>query len=82
MEPTIVSLIRQQMPHLDAVSPRNALPDLGFDSFSFVQLVLAIENAVGIEFADEYLSYMRFDDVGELVAYVERCASARSRGAA
>lgn len=82
MECTVVSLIRQQMPDLAAVPQQSSLSDLGFDSFTFVQLVLAIEDKVGIEFEDEYLSYLRFDDVGALVSYVQRCVVSRDTDAA
>jgi acyl carrier protein len=47
------------------------LVDLEFDSLRFIQLVVQLEHALGIEFADEKLDYRRFERVRDVLQYLE-----------
>ena len=48
----------------------NLLDDLEYDSLSFMQLIISIENQFGIEFSNEYLDIsimLRFSDLLRIV---------------
>ncbi|HLG54338.1 MAG TPA: acyl carrier protein [Vicinamibacterales bacterium] len=47
------------------------LVDLQIDSLRFVQLVVQLEHALGIEFADESLDYRRFERIRDVLQYLE-----------
>ena len=81
MEDLLITLVRNQMAHLEHVSMDNPLIDLGYESFSFVELVVAIEEEFGIEFEDEDLNFRRFDDLHAVAAYVEACVASREKTA-
>ena len=55
----------------DRVTAHDKLNDLGFDSISFIKLVIEMENRFGIEFDDKMLDYTRYNTVAELIELVE-----------
>lgn len=81
MEELLIGLIRKQMTHLTRVDMDSALADLGYESFTFIELVVAIEEALGIEFDDEYLNYRRFDNLRAVSTYVDTCVASRDKTA-
>lgn len=53
--------------------------DLDLDSIRFVQFLLALEERVpGLEFNQETLSDLSFDDAGSLVAHIDGVAAAQA----
>ncbi|WP_028592041.1 acyl carrier protein [Paenibacillus massiliensis] len=48
------------------------LDTLGLDSMSFIRLILAIEQAFGIEFADEALMMENFETVNKILEHVAK----------
>lgn len=56
----------------DDVEPRHGLvEDLGIDSLSFMEIVIAVENRYQVFFEDDYLSIDAFERVESLFAYVQ-----------
>jgi acyl carrier protein len=45
--------------------------ELGFDSISFIKLVVELENRLGIEFEDTMLDYKSIDTVADLINLIE-----------
>jgi acyl carrier protein len=62
----VKSLGQQSRPSLD-----DQLVDLGFDSLRFIQLVVQLEHALGLEFADDRLDYRLFERVRDVLHYLE-----------
>lgn len=79
MEELLIGLIQRQMPHLISVDMDSALADLGYESFTFIELVVGIEEALAIEFDDEYLDYRRFDNLQALLTYVGTLIALRDK---
>lgn len=52
--------------------------DLGMDSLRFINMIVALENAYGFEFDDEYLSYERLATVKDIADYVQ--SKAKKKG--
>lgn len=51
------------------------LKELGVDSLSFIQLIIAIEKEYGFQFSDEALSQDELKKVSILIEYIESCCS-------
>ena len=49
----------------------NDLSTLGFNSISFIKLVLELEDIFNIEFDDELLSYKKFISLDNLCDYID-----------
>ncbi|WP_113700940.1 acyl carrier protein [Nonomuraea lactucae] len=79
VETRLLACIRAHRAELDGVGPGGTLVDLGYDSLSFIELVLRVENEFGVEFDDERLDYRRFERVGDLLRYVESLLAAAGR---
>jgi len=47
------------------------LVDLELDSLRFIQLVVQLEHALGVEFADDRLDYRRFERIRDVLVYLE-----------
>lgn len=45
--------------------------DLGMDSLRFINMIVALENAYGFEFDDEFLSYERLSTVKDVADYIQ-----------
>jgi acyl carrier protein len=74
------SLARLARPPLaaDAVDPSASLTaDLGIDSLAFMELLIDLENRLGIVFDDDRLSIEAFGKVGDLLEYINLKASLR-----
>lgn len=52
------------------------LVELEFDSYRFIQLVVQLENALGVEFADDKLNYRQFERVRDVSRYLKKLVSA------
>ncbi|TCJ15217.1 acyl carrier protein [Parasulfuritortus cantonensis] len=62
--------------HRDRVSLLDELVrDLGVDSLSFVQLVVALEQRTGVSFDDEDLMLSMYPTVADLARYLARRAN-------
>lgn len=53
------------------ISVSDKLSELNFNSFSFIKLVLELEESFDIEFEDEYLELEKFSTIEELCNYVK-----------
>lgn len=51
------------------------LVDLEFDSYRFIQLVVQLESALGVEFADDKLNYRQFERVRDVSRYLKKLVS-------
>lgn len=47
------------------------LSKLGFNSISYIKLVVAVEEEFNIEFNDEYLDIGKFDGIKSVISYIE-----------
>lgn len=47
------------------------IDDLAFDSLTFVQMVLMLENAYNIKFDDEYINIEKLKTVKDVAEYIE-----------
>lgn len=47
------------------------LSTLGFNSISYIKLVVAVEEEFNIEFNDEYLDISKFDSINSVISYIE-----------
>jgi acyl carrier protein len=81
VEELLIDLVRKQMVHLDCVNMDSALAEMGYESFTFIVLVVAIEEEFGIEFNDEDLDYRRFENLRTIADYVEDYSAARDKTA-
>lgn len=52
------------------------LGGLGLDSTSIIELLVAIEDSLGVQFDPDNLTIDVFETFGTLVAYVTQCAAA------
>ena len=46
--------------------------DLGINSIEFVKMIVLVEDALNIEFEDEYLDYGKYNSIDEWIKYVEQ----------
>lgn len=53
------------------VSYDDRIVDVGFDSLRFVQLVVLLEAAFSVRFADEKLNYRSFERIRDVSDYVD-----------
>jgi amino acid adenylation domain-containing protein len=51
---------------------QESLADIGFDSISYVQMIVAIEKCFGFEMEDEFLDYNGFPTFGDFISYLEK----------
>jgi acyl carrier protein len=79
VEELLIRLIRKQKGDNARISLAATLEELEYESFSFIELVLSIEEQLGIEFEDRYLGYREFDTVGDVLAYTEFRVAALER---
>ena len=70
---TVLDVLRRHAPARDLVSDDASLFDggVGLDSIGFLDVVLGIEEAVGIRLGEDDLSAEVLATVGSLVAHVE-----------
>lgn len=69
----ISSIIKENLPkdsEFKEVSITDTLDKLGFDSLSFINMIIEIESAFGFEINEDDLYFSRFNDVESLVDYV------------
>lgn len=71
LDTRLLRCIQDHRPDVGQVALGHKLADLGYDSFSFIDLVVRVENEFGIEFFDEHLSHKRYETVRDLRRYVE-----------
>jgi acyl carrier protein len=57
------------------------LGGLGLDSTSIIELLVAIEDSLGVQFDPDNLTIDVFQTFGTLVAYVTRCAAEQADSA-
>ncbi|TNJ42301.1 acyl carrier protein [Phaeobacter sp. B1627] len=76
----IVSIFQNHLDLPEAISVDTRLEELGVTSFGFIELVLKIENQIGLEFEDRYLNYLEFQTVENVISYCQRLASADRGG--
>jgi acyl carrier protein len=58
--------------YLSSLSLDDRLVDLEFDSLRFIQLVVQLENALGIQFEDEKLDPAQFERMRDVLSYLEQ----------
>ncbi len=71
LENVLFRCVRTSAAYLESVSLDDRFIDLEFDSLRFIQLVVQLENALGIEFADDKLDPAQFERMSDLLAYLE-----------
>ncbi len=74
---TLEQLVRPLLPGLPADAPLTGDTDLrahGLNSFRTIQLVLALEGALGVEFPDEFLGGNNFSTPDALWAALDSAA--------
>lgn len=67
----LFDLIRKQNEFTGEIELQSDLASIGYDSLKFIGLVLKIELAFGIEFSDGDLNYRKFNNLQEIVDYIE-----------
>jgi len=75
LQSVLFQCVSTSVPYLDNISLDDRFVDLDFDSLRFIQLVVQLENVLGIEFEDEKLNPALFERVGDLLAYLEILAA-------
>nr|WP_267876025.1 phosphopantetheine-binding protein [Massilia rubra] len=63
--------IGKTAPYISSFSLDDRFVDLDFDSLRFIQLIVQLEHALGVEFDDEKLNPTSFERIGDLLAYLE-----------
>ncbi|MBZ9770998.1 phosphopantetheine-binding protein [Mesorhizobium sp. CO1-1-8] len=83
VETVLFRCVGKTAAYLSSVSLDDRLVDLEFDSLRFIQLVVQLENALGVVFDDEKLDPAQFERMSDLLAYLETLApkAANARGA-
>ena len=67
----VVKTVKEHQGTETAIDVDVSLVDLGINSFSFIQIAVAMEDKYQIKFEDEYLDYTAFNNIREVAAYVE-----------
>lgn len=67
---TIVGIIKEKLHGYSEISIESNLKEVGVDSLSFINIIVAIENKYEFQFDDEKLSFAEFPNVLSLVLYV------------
>ena len=80
VENMLLECVRKSIGQPGSRSLDDLLVELGFDSLRFIQLIVQLENALGIEFADDMLNYRHFERIGDVLRYLESLLSEKSTG--
>ena len=75
VENVLLKCVGTSIGQQDGTSLDDRLVDLEFDSLRFVQLVVQLEDALGVEFDDENLDYRRFERIRDVLQYLEELVS-------
>ena len=80
VENVLLECVGKSIGQKGGVSLDDRLVDLEIDSLRFVQLVVQLEHALGIEFADENLNYRRFEQIRDVLQYLNELISGSGQG--
>lgn len=69
-EKRLIELISQNINDCEIVTMESKLEEIGFDSYKFIKLVIAIEEEFNVEFEDDDLSYKKYDKVKNLFEHL------------
>ena len=75
VETTLLKCIGTTIGEEGVATLNHRLVDLEFDSYRFIQLVVQLENALGVEFADDKLNYRQFERVRDVSRYLRKLVS-------
>jgi acyl carrier protein len=73
LNPLLEEVLRPHLVLLDRdqpVAPETELRDMGVDSLSLIEVLVAVENTFGVEFPDEFLVAETFRTPGSLWAAI------------
>jgi len=72
LEQKVKQIINENIPNsLQDFRMDLRLVDIGIDSFTFINIIVAIENEFNFEFGDGDLDYKKFPNLGFLVLYIQ-----------
>lgn len=74
----IISVLDEMGIFID-VTEEVCLNDYIADSIQFIQFIVALEEALGFEFPDEYLNYESMESMEKLLAIIELAADERAQ---
>lgn len=63
----------------DLADATRLMGDLGLDSTSVIELLVALEDSLGVEFDPDNLTVDIFETFASLVGYIVRCQSAQEQ---
>ena len=55
----------------ERMEPTDRLEDRGVNSMNFIQLMVSLEDALGLEFEDAQLNVKRYETLEDLMGYIE-----------
>jgi acyl carrier protein len=65
----IYSTVELTLP-IEEISDEANLEEYGLNSISYIKVIVAVENAFGIEFDDEELDFSKLSNIKNLTGYV------------
>ncbi|SHO53826.1 acyl carrier protein [Anaerocolumna xylanovorans] len=62
--------------NMDEIPEADELDKYGFDSISFITLIVNLEKRFNIKIDDDYLDYQKFRTVDDICKLIDRCGNA------
>ena len=75
----LAEVLNREIPDLG--DDTRLLGDLGLDSTSVIELLVALEDSLGVQFDPDHLTIDIFDTFATLVGYVAHCEAAQGEAA-
>jgi acyl carrier protein len=69
----LIQFVREtgELPSEFIIDSQTKLSELGVNSITFMKVIILAEEAFGIDLDDDDLDYRDFDNLGELITYIE-----------